>query len=86
MSRFYFDFCDGTCSSRDTDGLELDSIQAARVEAVQGLIEIIRGRRFKEDAAELMLVVRDAAGLTALTAKLSLLVDYPVQPLVANRL
>ena len=78
MGRYYFDLFDGEEIHRDSDGIEFESAEAMRTSAFRTLLEIMGCQKPKDDA-ELMLLVRDAFELPALTAKLSLLMSYPAE-------
>jgi len=77
MARFYFEVFDGQTTFPDTEGQCFASSEALRASAIQSLLEIMRSQNITRDS-ELMLVVRDASEQPALTARLSLLVSYPV--------
>ena len=76
MGRYYFDFVDGEEIYRDNEGTQFASAEAMRASAFKTLLEVM-GSQTPKDEAELTLLVRDAFELPALTAKLSLQVNYP---------
>ncbi len=76
MGRYYFDFVDGEEIYRDNEGTQFASAEAMRASAFKTLLEVM-GSREPTNGTELMLLVRDAFELPALTAKLSLHVEYP---------
>jgi hypothetical protein len=75
MGRLYFDLYDASGIARDEDGTNFADVEAARLSAVQSLLEIMR-TRITSDAVDLAFVVRAGSGLPTLTAKLSLVVNY----------
>jgi hypothetical protein len=74
MNRFYFDLLDGRRICRDEEGSCFESAEAARQAALQSLLELMKSRPVKEEAAELMFVVRNDYDETSFTARLLLLV------------
>ena len=83
MGRYYFDLFDGEEIHRDSEGIEFESAEAMRTSAFKTLLEIM-GCQKPKDAAELMLLVRDAFDLPALTAELSLRMSCPAQTPVSS--
>jgi len=59
MPRFYFDVREGDSFTRDTDGLEFDSLNAAEYEAARAAAEIGREDLPKGKAREVTVEVRD---------------------------
>jgi hypothetical protein len=64
MPRFYFDIANGPETSPDSEGIELEGLNAARIEAVRLSGDILR---FEPDrfwsTGEWSCTVRDASGL-----------------------
>jgi hypothetical protein len=75
MHRYYFDIQDGDKILNDTEGLELDGIEAARREAMRALPEMAKDTLPNQDQRTLAMWVRDESGQTVLMAALSLMVQ-----------
>ncbi|WP_201864603.1 DUF6894 family protein [Microvirga soli] len=75
MKRFYFDLFDGSDVSRDEVGTTFDDHKQAQNAAAESLLEIMRSRRTKGDASELVFLVRDASDMAAFAVRLSLVVS-----------
>ena len=71
MARYFFDSRDRHGSSRDDEGVELDSIEAVRIEAAKALADMAKGAVPKHEHGELWLVVRDESGRQVIRASLS---------------
>jgi hypothetical protein len=72
LRRFYFDVLDGDGSTRDDEGLELESLDAAEYMAAQAAAEIGRDRLPKSDAREVSITVRDEHGKPVLTVTVAM--------------
>jgi hypothetical protein len=59
MSRFYFDFREGNLVSRDPDGIEFESLEAAEWAAVEAAAEIEPGDLPKGKTRKVTVAVRD---------------------------
>ena len=74
MPRFYFDVLDGESFTRDDDGLNLASLDAAEDEAVHAIAGIGQDSLPKRRGSELSVRVRDERGHPVLTVTLSMMV------------
>lgn len=74
MLRFYFDVQDGDSFTRDTNGLEFNSLNAAEYEATRTAAEIGREELPKGKAREVMVEVRDQHGQHVLTVAVAMTV------------
>ena len=74
MPRFYFDVLDGDAFTRDDDGFDLMSLNAAEGEAIRAIAEIGQESLPKRPTSELWVRVRDSHGHPVLTVTLSLTV------------
>ena len=74
MPRFYFDVLDGDAFTRDDDGFDLMSLNAAEGEAIRAIAEIGQESLPKRPTSELCVRVRDSHGYPVLTVTLSLTV------------
>ncbi|WP_262299830.1 DUF6894 family protein [Microvirga sesbaniae] len=72
MKRFYFDLFDGRDVSRDEVGTTFDDHNQAQNAAAESLLELMKSRRTKGAAAELVFLVRDASDMAAFAVRLSL--------------
>jgi hypothetical protein len=72
LRRFYFDVLDGDSSTRDDQGLEFESLDAAEYAAAQAAAEIGRDRLPKGDAREISITVRDEHGKPVLSVSVSM--------------
>ena len=70
MSRYFFDFHDGVTLIDET-GVELESLDAARSEAIKSLSAIAADSASATHMNELVMVVRDDTGKTVLTASMT---------------
>jgi hypothetical protein len=61
MPLFYFDFDDNGTSAPDRDGLEIETLELARVEALRTLAEMARDQRPIVGKREMVCIVKDAA-------------------------
>src|SRR5687768_6794991 len=75
MPRYFFDVSDTGRRFSDTEGTELDDIEAARKEALAALGGIAKDELPDGDFREFVIEVRDGDGAPQLTASLSLRVD-----------
>ncbi len=76
MPRYFIDTADGDLFLKDEEGLDLSSLQEARVQAQGVLAELAREKITKADSQWSMTTsVRDATGKTVLRAALSLVVQ-----------
>jgi hypothetical protein len=75
MKRFYFDLWDGVETYPDTEGSELDGLDAAKTEAVYGLMEIGKGRTTRWSDKVLVMLIRDESGPTLARLTLTLSLD-----------
>jgi hypothetical protein len=76
--RFFFDTQDDGKSVTDTEGLELDGIEAARSEAIRALPDMARDALPDGDQRSFVVCVRDESGQTLLLATHSLTVQRMV--------
>ena len=72
MARYFFDITDNDNLIRDTEGTELDGAQAARVEAIAVLPELVKGLEADGDHHTLTVTVRDVVGRPVFQANLVL--------------
>lgn len=77
MPRFFFDTYDGDRFIPDELGLELDDIEAAKIEAERALPDMAWDELPDGNQRTFIVSVRDEAGQVVLRAALSLLVEYP---------
>jgi hypothetical protein len=73
MTRYFFDFFNGGAESRDSEGTEFDSDDAARDEAVMALVEMAREVLPGSSSRELAFEVRDEDGRR--TVRVSIVFD-----------
>jgi hypothetical protein len=76
--RYFFDIQDGDRILNDTEGLELDGIEAARLEAIRALPDMARDALPDGDQQTFVVRVRDESGQTVLIAALSFVVQWLV--------
>jgi hypothetical protein len=74
VPRFYFDVREGDSFTRDTDGLEFNSLNAAEYEAARTAAEIGREDLPKGRAREVTVEVRDEHGQQVLTVAVAMTV------------
>ncbi len=74
MPHFYFDVREGDSFTRDPEGLELESLDAAEYEAAKGVAEIGRDQLPKGRCREVTVEVRDEHGERVLTVTVSMTV------------
>ena len=74
MTRYYFDTSDGDRLVPDEEGMELDNLEAARMEAQRGIADMA-GDVFPDgDHREIVVTVRDESG-PVLRVRLLLVVE-----------
>jgi uncharacterized protein DUF6894 len=81
VPRFFFDTYDGDRFILDELGLELEDIEAAKLEAERALPEMAWDELPDGNQRTFIVSVRDEAGEVVLRAALSLVVEYPSQAL-----
>ena len=74
MPRFYFDVREGAQVTRDDDGLDLESLDAAETEAICAAAEISRESLPRARASEIMVQVRDERGEQIIIVAISMTV------------
>ena len=74
MPRFYFDLIEDDHLTPDEDGLDLESLEAARLEAQRGLAEMVRGAMPDGDNKMMALKIRNESGQTPLTVMITMTV------------
>ncbi|MEI9413176.1 DUF6894 family protein [Mesorhizobium salmacidum] len=62
MARYFFDSGDSNAVIKDEVGIECDGIEAARREAMEGLIDLARESLNNHDGQQLFIHVRDETG------------------------
>ena len=75
LARYFFDTFDGTRLVPDTEGLELQNVEMAKVEARKALPDLARDAILDGDQKTFMVSVRDEAGQVVLRAALSLIIE-----------
>jgi hypothetical protein len=76
MPRYFFDVLDGGLI-RDEEGLELASIEAARMEVLRTLPAMAADVRARREARQLRIDVRDETGKYVLVGTLTVVVEEP---------
>ncbi len=76
MPRYFFDVLDGVFI-RDEEGLELASIDVARIEVLRTLPAMAVHARTAKEARQLRIDVRDESGKYVLTGTLMMVVEEP---------
>jgi hypothetical protein len=74
MSRYYFDTTDADTVIQDQQGMDLDSLEAARIEAVNRLPDFTQGIPADNEKRETIVEVRDASGVPLFKAMSSLVI------------
>jgi hypothetical protein len=72
VPRFYFDVWEGGSFTRDDDGLDFGSLDAAEHEAARAASEIGRDRLPKGNARDVRVEVRDEQGRQVVTVRVSM--------------
>ena len=75
MARFFFDTYDGTRLISDPEGIVLQSVDMARIEAQKALPDLARDALPDGDQKTFIVSVRDEAGQVVLRAALTLIVE-----------
>jgi hypothetical protein len=75
MPRFYFDTSDDDRLIADDDGLILHDVEEAKQEAVRALPDMARDRLSPDGYREVVVVIRDEAGVQLWRVRLSLVVE-----------
>lgn len=78
MHHYFFDIQDGDKILNDTEGLELDGIEAVQREAMRALPDMARDTLPSEGHRTIVVCVRDESGRTVLMAALSMMVQRMV--------
>jgi hypothetical protein len=79
MPRFFFDIHDGKAFTPDREGLELDSLEAAKDEAKKTLPDIVKEEMPDGNRRDFTVDVKDVAGRIVWRITLSLVVESPSQ-------
>jgi hypothetical protein len=75
MPRFFFDTYDGKRYAPDQDGLDLEDIEAAKLEAQKALPDMAKGGLPNGNHRSFVVNVRDESGRTVLRTALSLVIE-----------
>ncbi|MBB3017499.1 hypothetical protein FHR70_000539 [Microvirga lupini] len=75
MARYFFDTYDGSRLISDAEGIELESLDMARIEAQKALPDLARDALPDGDHKSFIVSVRDDAGQVVLRAALTLIVE-----------
>ena len=75
MPRYYFDIYDGEQSLADEDGMEVDDVEASKVEVRQVLANLARDIVRKGNHQSFSVNVRDEAGQIVLRGILSIVIE-----------
>jgi phage/plasmid primase-like uncharacterized protein len=73
--RFFFDTYDGETLVEDTDGLELESLKAARQQTQAALADMVRDVQPTGNQRTLTIRVRNEGGETVLRAAVSIMLE-----------
>ncbi|MBF9197015.1 DUF6894 family protein [Microvirga terrestris] len=79
MARFFFDTYDGNRLIPDTEGIELQSAEMAKIEAQKALPDLARDALPDGTQKTFIVSVRDETGQVILRAALSLIVETAPQ-------
>lgn len=79
MPRFFFDIHDGEMFTPDHEGLELESLEAAKDEAKRTLPDIVKDEMPDGDRRDFTVDVKNAAGQIVWRITLLLIVESPSQ-------
>jgi hypothetical protein len=74
MPRYFFDTYDGRRFVRDEEGLELESLGAAKAQGQRAVVDMARDELPDGDERTLVVSVRDEAGKEVLRVALSMVV------------
>jgi hypothetical protein len=72
MARFYFHLHDSDATTLDDEGLELDSLDVAKAEAVRALLEITKEIALEDGHGELSFTVSDDVGQAVARATITI--------------
>ena len=72
MARYFFDMNDGDFFSRDEEGAQFAIFEDVESEAVRAITDLVRGARSASKLANIGVAVRNEAGQTILTMRLTL--------------
>lgn len=75
LARYFFDTYDGSRLISDAEGIELESLDMARIEAQKALPDLARDALPDGDHKSFIVSVRDDAGQVVLRAALTLIVE-----------
>ena len=75
MPRYFFDIEDDAASMRDEEGSVLPDLASAQHEATETLVQMGRDAFRSRDHGTLSVAIRDEAGATLSTQRLTLTVD-----------
>jgi hypothetical protein len=75
LPRYFFDTYDGNHLISDAEGIELQSVEMARIEAQKALPDLARDALPDGDQKTFIVSVRDEAGQVVLRAALTLIVE-----------
>jgi hypothetical protein len=78
LARYYFDVHDGANISRDDDGTEFESLNAAVQGAARSAAEIGTGRLATGVTSDVVIEVRDERGQQVCTVTASMKIDWHV--------
>ena len=68
MPRYFFDVYEGTKLVRDTEGVELPSLQAAKQQAHASLSDMLRDAAYEERGTDFRVSVRDDGGVRVIVS------------------
>ncbi len=74
MPRYYFDIAEADTVIQDQQGMDLDGLEAARIEAVNRLPDFTRGIPADNERREIVVEVRDASGVPLFKVTSSLVI------------
>ena len=75
LARYFFDTYDGSRFVSDTEGIELQSVEMARIEAQKALPDLAQDGLPDGNQKTFIVSVRDEAGQVVLRAALTLIVE-----------
>jgi hypothetical protein len=79
MPRFFFDTYDGDFFAPDNEGQDLESIEAAKLQAQEALPDMAEDKLPDGDQRVFIVSVRDEAGQVVVRVALTLVTEYPSQ-------